>query len=551
MRTQTRIAYSYIRFSTPKQRLGNSRRRQLEQAEQYCKENNLALDTTLKMTDDGISAFKGDNLLRGRLGEFMRLVDEKKVRPGSVLIVENIDRLTRQNVLDAQELFISIINRGIAIVTLTDRQVYSRELINENPFLLYTSLGSMMLANEESRKKSIRVRDAVQVRYAKAKKGKKLKGHTPPWCEFRDEQFSPLPDRVETIRRIFDDYKRGLGAMLIAKKLNVEKVPPMGRTTKDWYKKSIRDLLMDKRVIGHAEHLNVQDYYPRIISDELFYATQATRQKRKRFKGRASKNVGNLFSGLVRCGACGAASTMVRTHKPDYCYDYLVCENARTGRGCKYKSFPYPNVEASFLELINKGHVRTFVAGDEGKPANTELEMVIGQLAEIESQIAKFERAFEDEPNPPKGLLQRLKQLEIQHSALEMQRERISTEQHLPSVITDADLDVVQELRHKIKQENVRLRIREYLRRAVDEILLFAPDRYVVKFKTGNVFTVFIEKIKAPKQVVRHTFLCCRGNHKSWEQSKGPMELTSRPPTTDKPKSIRRKRNHHKNVASR
>lgn len=494
------------------------------------------------MTDDGISAFKGDNILRGRLGEFLRLVDEKKVRPGSVLIVENIDRLTRQNVLDAQELFISIINRGVTIVTLTDKQVYSRELINENPFLLYTSLGSMMLANEESRKKSIRVSDAVQARYAKARKGKKLKGHTPPWCEFRDEEFSPLPDRVETVRRIFSDYKRGLGAMLIAKTLNAEKTPTMGRTTTEWYKKGIRDLLMDKRLIGHAEHLNVQDYYPRIISDELFYATQASRQKRKRFKGRASKNVGNLFSGLVRCGACGASASICRNHKPDYCYDYLVCENARTGKSCKYRSFPYPNVEASFLELINNNHVRDFVAGHQHQPADMRLETVVGQIAVVQSQIAKFERAFEDDTDPPKGLLLKLKQLEIQNSALEVQRERISNEQHLPSAITDADLDVVQELRHKITQESVRLKIREYLRRAVDEILLFAPARYVVKFKTGNVFTVFVERVKEPRKTARHTFQCCRGNCKIFDPSLSGMRLTSRPMPADKPKTIRRVR---------
>lgn len=529
MKTQAKIAYSYIRFSTPMQRLGNSRRRQLEQAEQYCKEQNLALDTTLQMTDDGISAFKGDNILRGRLGEFLRLVDEKKVKPGSVLIVENIDRLTRLNVLDAQELFISIINRGVTIVTLTDKQVYSRELINENPFLLYTSLGSMMLANEESRKKSIRVSDAVRVRYAKARKGLKLKGHTPPWCEFRGGQFILRADRVEVVRRIFSDYKRGLGAMLIAKKLNAERTPTMGRTTKEWYKKGIRDLLIDKRLIGHAEHLNVKDYYPRVISDELFYATQASRQKRKRFKGRVSKNVGNLFSGLVRCGSCGASAGTNRNHRQNYSYHYLVCENARTGRGCKYKSFPYANIEASFLELINHDHVRSFVAGHQHQPADMKLETVLGQITAIESQIAKFERAFEDEPNPPKGLLQKLKELEIRHGALEVERERITNEQHLPTAITDDDLDVVNELRRKIDEEGVRLKIREYLRRAVDEIILFAPDRYVVKFKTGNVFTVFVERIKEPKQIARHTFQCCRGNCKVLNPSLSGMRLTSRP----------------------
>ncbi|HEX3800709.1 MAG TPA: recombinase family protein [Verrucomicrobiae bacterium] len=56
-----KTAYSYVRFSTPQQSLGDSTRRQVEAAEQFCKENGYALDKSITLHDKGVSAFKGAN----------------------------------------------------------------------------------------------------------------------------------------------------------------------------------------------------------------------------------------------------------------------------------------------------------------------------------------------------------------------------------------------------------------------------------------------------------------------------------------------------------
>lgn len=125
-------AYSYIRFSTPDQIKGDSLRRQLELSERYVRENNLTLDTSLTLHDLGLSAFHGKNVEKGALGAFLTAVDQGKVRPGSFLLVESLDRLSRAQVIDALGLFTSILNNGITIVTLSDGQVYSRESIKDN-----------------------------------------------------------------------------------------------------------------------------------------------------------------------------------------------------------------------------------------------------------------------------------------------------------------------------------------------------------------------------------------------------------------------------------
>jgi DNA invertase Pin-like site-specific DNA recombinase len=45
------MAYSYIRFSTPEQALGDSERRQMEAARDYATANGLQLDESLTFDD--------------------------------------------------------------------------------------------------------------------------------------------------------------------------------------------------------------------------------------------------------------------------------------------------------------------------------------------------------------------------------------------------------------------------------------------------------------------------------------------------------------------
>ena len=77
--------YSYIRFSSEKQSQGDSLRRQLELSEKYAKENNLILDEDLNMMDLGLSAYKGDHISKGALGNFITLIQKGKIEKGSIL----------------------------------------------------------------------------------------------------------------------------------------------------------------------------------------------------------------------------------------------------------------------------------------------------------------------------------------------------------------------------------------------------------------------------------------------------------------------------------
>src|SRR5262249_51449206 len=123
----TPTAYSYIRFSSAAQADGDSLRRQTERATAYCQRRQWKLDTKLTLHDLGGSAFRGGNPLTRNLGTFLTAVERGTVTPGSVLIVESFDRITRQGIDEGYDLIKRILKRGVRIVTLTPEREFDVE----------------------------------------------------------------------------------------------------------------------------------------------------------------------------------------------------------------------------------------------------------------------------------------------------------------------------------------------------------------------------------------------------------------------------------------
>src|SRR4051794_6538725 len=121
-------AYSYIRFSTLEQLKGDSLRRQLEGTAAWCAKNGVPLDTSLTLHDLGVSAFRGAHRDdKHCLAQFLRAVKQGKVPKGSYLVIENLDRLTREDERTALRLWLDILDAGINIVQLYPETVFRYE----------------------------------------------------------------------------------------------------------------------------------------------------------------------------------------------------------------------------------------------------------------------------------------------------------------------------------------------------------------------------------------------------------------------------------------
>ena len=122
--------YSYTRFSTAAQAKGDSLRRQTKEATDWAAANGMVLDDTLTLHDPGLSAWTGENE-GGQLGAFLQAVKDKLVPRGSVLAVENLDRLSRQGIRKTRKLVEDIIDLGVSVVTTKDGKLYDEAALDD------------------------------------------------------------------------------------------------------------------------------------------------------------------------------------------------------------------------------------------------------------------------------------------------------------------------------------------------------------------------------------------------------------------------------------
>ncbi len=373
--TEEPRAYSYVRFSTPSQAAGASQQRQTERAAKYAQEHGLTLDTELNMTDLGVSAFRGKNSRTGALGGFLEAVNKGYVPKGSYLLIENIDRLSRDDILEAQTVFHQLILSGINLVTLANGETYSRERLRREPEAMFYVVLEQIRANRESTRKSQLVGDAL----ARKKKrlaengieGKPYTRMTPAWIIWSDDEkaYKLIPERADIVTEMFNRSAAGDGLASIARALNERGIPTwpqLGKRKKadHWRTSYIRKVLTSTAPIGtFTPHTTTHDettrsrrdepmeaianVFPPAVDVETYWRVNR-RLSTKASRGRhAPEPAKSIVAGIAFCATCGHAVT--RVPKGDYVY--LVCSRANMRAGvCKYLAVPYPAVEEALRQ---------------------------------------------------------------------------------------------------------------------------------------------------------------------------------------------------------
>ena len=344
-----RKVYSYIRMSNPEQARGDSLQRQTAAAKAWADRLGMTLDETL--TDIGKSGYTGEARKSGALGEFLALVDAGKVERGSVLVVENLDRLSREPVVTALRMFLNLLEKGIQIVTVQDDQHYTDENVSSGfPVGLLCSIVHMYRAHDESVRKGIRLSSAWTAKRKLAHSEKKPMTHRcPAWIELSSDGYKLIEERAEIVRRIFNLTANGIGRHAIVRVLNEDGVPAfVGK--QGWHHSYIQKLLESKAVIGEYQPHRlvdgkrttrnadgsdippIQDDYPAAISESLYWQALEARRARRGQPGQRGDGVTSLLSGLCHCGLCGAAMSIV--NKSDG-HRKLMCSARRRGMSCE------------------------------------------------------------------------------------------------------------------------------------------------------------------------------------------------------------------------
>ena len=437
--------FLYMRFSTPEQSLGASARRQLDAAQAICQKYDWELDVSTSFDDLGKSAFKTGKQVG--LHRFIEAVEAKRIPSDSVLLVEKLDRLSRQEIDVALGLWLKILGFGITIVTVNPERVFTPES-RKNTMQIVEALLGFALAHDESQKKSINTKHNWFIKREKAKQtGKPIAGgKLPAWICTAGNNLVLNEPKAEIIRKIYQMCLDGHGARSIMKFLNTNKIENIAigysRISKsEWNLRYVEAILRDRRVIGIHQHFTMlpdgskapgetfQNYYPPVIDPDLFEAAQAARRSRARtpssteslgssgLHGPAGPGITNIFQGLLYEEATGRKISLTNSSK----YDKKVGCLRRLSAGslsCKYE-----HLEVAFLDVVR---LRNFSI-EEPKNNGPELELLAAEnrLQSIGSAIQRLTSELLESPYDSGFAL--LREFDSQQVSLQQQVDALRT----------------------------------------------------------------------------------------------------------------------------
>lgn len=449
-------AYSYLRFSTPEQMQGDSFRRQTELAQQYAMQHGLELDEQ-SFDDFGLSAYSGRNKDTGALKLFMQAVDDGLIAEGSYLLVESLDRISRQSARRASRLLEDICESGITVVTLFDGKQYSQELLDNDPAAFIMVVLLFQRAHEESATKAKRLRAAWEGKRQRIANGEavRLTSRAPQWLRPSSDgvSFEVIPERAKVVRRIFQMALDGIGKWSICEALNTEGVPVFG-TGQFWHASYIDKILNNPATYGTLTPFTsrserkadrdacdpVEDYYPAVVERETFEAVQAVRASKTPRRGRHSTSkVQNVLGGLATCPLCGSTMARVSKNKAKG-WVYLVCQKARQGAGCQYNAVRYDCIEPAVYD-----NVMTLANScpTDGVQGDEEFQDIMLSTFEKEKLIKRWLTVIESESTPleGEGLTVPLEQLAVRRAELDGLKDKAAAMLHRGGMLSKAMME--------------------------------------------------------------------------------------------------------------
>jgi DNA invertase Pin-like site-specific DNA recombinase len=395
---------SYIRFSSLAQAAGDSLRRQIQAAKDWCARNGATLDPTRTFRDLGRGAFLGEhrkNPDRNALAAFLKLVEEGEIPRGSYLLIENLDRLTREDEVPACHLLTGILMAGIRVVQLAPYEMLLTE--KSNGWELMRAVMELSRGHGESVVKSDRLGKVWAQRKANARKpageGRELLTlRLPAWVRQNARGGLVLVGaKAKAIVRVFELAADGYGQGRLVGRLQKEKVPPVAGER--WVRSYLGRLLHDRRVLGELQPKDrkgspdgevIVDYFPRVVSEELWDLARGSIDRRGKFRGRVGKEV-NVFAGLV-LDPQGASYNLATRVEGARRYRVLVTADAAQGRA-PCTSFPFQTFEAGLLACL--AEIKPADILPPGNGAREKVQKLAAEETRITRQLDKLALAME------------------------------------------------------------------------------------------------------------------------------------------------------------
>jgi DNA invertase Pin-like site-specific DNA recombinase len=313
--SKPRYAVRYARWSRGEQGRGETLHRQDREFKEFLRKHKLEPLPGYELpADDGVSGYNGDNIKRGSLADFLTLARSGQVPRGTVLVVENQDRLSRERTSVVLKLFQQLIESGVYIGDcFTDRIIDEKGL--DDPMVLMMIVMGAARSNEYARTLGKRSHDNWEAKRRRAvEKKEPMTKMCPWWLRLREDRsgYDVIEEKASIMRRIFELAALGKGCHAIVDMLEREGFSsPTGKGR--FHQNVVIRWLKDKAVLGHGQpcvreskHKSkavgeaVEGYYPAIVGRETWDRVQAFVGSRNLRKGRPPKPTRvNVFQGLL------------------------------------------------------------------------------------------------------------------------------------------------------------------------------------------------------------------------------------------------------------
>jgi site-specific DNA recombinase len=402
----TKKAVIYARFSTDLQN-----ERSIEDQVTLCRD--YASREGMNIAEVFEDRARSGGSLMGRDG-LLRLLDRAKERSFDIVVVEALDRLSR----DMEDL--AGIHKRLSFLGIEIRAVH--EGVVNTVLVGLRGLVGQLYREDNAHK----VRRGLVGRVGQGlNAGGKAYGYAPVAGEKGKRII--IEAEAEIVRRIFEEYVAGRTPREIAYDLNEERVPPprgrswnastingnmqrgtgiiqnqlyMGRLV--WNKvRMVKDPDTGKRLSrpnakNEWHTVDVPDL--RIVFRELFDAAQNRKQARRHTHPNQQRRPRHMLSGLLRCGACGAG--MSTNGKDKSGRVRIRCSAATESGSClDAKTFYLKSVEAAVLAGLEKEmrhpqviaeYVRTY--HDERRRLSAKAN---AKRAQVELRLGELNREIE------------------------------------------------------------------------------------------------------------------------------------------------------------
>ncbi|HFD4038265.1 TPA: recombinase family protein [Vibrio parahaemolyticus] len=486
--------YSYRRVST----LGQSEGVSLEVQSDENKLRELSEAYSLPISeriysDVGKSAYKGEQL-ENELGYFLESVHSGEIKAGSILVVYSLDRISRQNIGFAKQIYLDLTNNGVSIYSILDSHLYRAH--NAADEILATIIFER--ANNESKTKGQRNNSTALKVIEGHLQGKRTNdgyaylvsfGNSPWWIAHREDgAVIEHPVYWDVAKQVYQKIVSGEGNLKILSWLNDNFDAPKTRTNvkapqrmSEWKFSTIANFHKQQALYGlknvtinknkpEQREFALDRYYPQLITESDWLALQAIKKKRRTADSTRKRYSLITGMGIAKCYNCGAVVAASMDKTKDVISTRYYCAGKRNlQNGCEGFSFKAKWVEKAILSCAI-GH-----AFNTQEKDNTQLLALEGERDQAKTKLRKIKDLFVDdiemmEEFVPqlKAIKNRIKELDVLIASEQREIAKIQEQEHL-NYLTGSWNEITDDALNELNQD-FRKKTRELVRDTFSKI---------------------------------------------------------------------------------